>query len=69
MLQTDRDHWPAAEGTCGHEVYRGEFLAEWEGRMLCPDCWRAAVERALRDDPLQVAAEMQLTVERYGPGR
>lgn len=55
----------AATGDCGHEVYTGEFLAEWEGRMLCPDCWRAAVEKALREFPTQVALEMGLEVERY----
>lgn len=68
MVDIDREGWPVAEGFCGHEVYQGEFLAEWEGKMLCPDCWRAAVERTLRDNPLQVATEMQLSVEQYGPG-
>lgn len=60
-----QDEMPAAWGDCGHEIYHGEFLAEWEGCMLCPDCFRAAVNKALRDSPEQVALEMGLEVERY----
>ena len=66
MVRIDHDCRPVAQGGCGHEVYCGEFLAEWEGKMLCPECWRAAVERALRDNPIQIAMEMQLEVEQYG---
>lgn len=70
MLQINHDRQqepPAAYGDCGHEVYRNnnDFRAEWEGKMLCPECWTAAVERALRENPIQVALEMQLHVERY----
>ena len=57
---------PVAMANCGHEIYHGEFMAEWEGQMLCPDCFRAAVERALRENPAQVGLEMGLEVERYG---
>lgn len=57
---------PVAHADCGHEIYHGEFMAEWEGKMLCPDCFRSAVERALRENPAQVALEMGLEVERHG---
>ena len=33
--------------------------------MLCEECGTEAVERALRENPVQVALEMQLHVERY----
>ena len=69
MVQLSHDCWPVAEGSCGHEVYCGEFLAEWEGKMLCPDCWRLAVEQVLHDNPVQIALEMQLSVEHYGPNQ
>lgn len=23
---------------CGHEVYEGEYLYEWDGKRICPDC-------------------------------
>ena len=50
---------------CQQEVYHGEARFQWDGRMLCPDCFRAAVTKALRDSPEQVALEMGLEVERY----
>ena len=56
---------PAAHGDCGREIYSGEFLAEWEGQMRCPDCWKKAVMAERREAPLQIALEMQLNVERY----
>ena len=64
-LRDAQDKLPAAWGDCGHEIYHGEFLGEWEGRMLCPDCWKKAVKRAVDETPCQVALEMQLGVERY----
>lgn len=45
-LRDIQDPAPAEYGDCGHEVYRGESLLEWEGRMLCPDCWRRAAQVA-----------------------
>lgn len=50
---------------CRQEVYHGEARFQWEGRWLCPDCFRAAVNKALSDCPEQVALEMGLEVERY----
>lgn len=32
------------EADCGHEVYDGDYLYEWEGRQLCGDCFREKVE-------------------------
>ena len=64
-LRDAQEEAPAAHGDCGHEIYSGEFLAEWEGKMLCPDCWKKAVMAELREAPLQIALEMQLNVERY----
>lgn len=23
---------------CGHEVYQGEILYEWDNKYICPDC-------------------------------
>lgn len=65
-LRDVQDEAPVDHADCGHEIYHGEFTAEWEGEMLCPDCFRAAVKRALRDNPAQVALEMGLSVERHG---
>ena len=56
---------PAMYGDCGCEIYHGEFLAEWEGKMICPDCWRTAVERFLQTDPQLLAQEMGLEVRQY----
>lgn len=56
---------PVIRGDCGCELYHGEFLAEWEGRMFCPDCWRGAVEQLLQTDPQRLAEELGLEVRRY----
>ena len=47
---------------CRQEVYHGEARYLWEGRWLCPDCFRAALESA---DLGQIAIELGLEVERY----
>lgn len=47
---------------CRQEVYHGEARYLWEGRWLCPDCFRAALESA---DLIQLAFELGLEVERY----
>lgn len=47
---------------CRQEVYHGEARYLWEGRWLCPDCFRAALESA---DLGQIAFELGLEVERY----
>lgn len=50
---------------CGGEVWRGERRFQWEGKWLCPDCFRFAVERMLRNYPESLAYELGLEVERY----
>lgn len=47
---------------CRQEVYHGEARYLWEGRWLCPDCFRAALESA---DLGQISFELGLEVERY----
>ena len=34
----------AVVADCGHEVWPGERLWEFEGRQLCPDCMHEKVE-------------------------
>ena len=46
---------------CRQEVYHGEARFQWEGRWLCPDCFRALLTAARK----QLALEMGLEVERY----
>lgn len=49
---------------CKQEIYTGEQKYLWEGKWVCEDCLRAAVERMLRESPAQLALEMGLEVER-----
>lgn len=35
---------------CGHEVYSGEHLIEWEGKTLCPDCFWDKVKEMTIDE-------------------
>lgn len=43
---------------CGGEVYRGELLYYWEGRPICPDCFRLAVQRLLDTSPALLARDL-----------
>ena len=43
---------------CGGEVYRGETLYVWEGRPICPDCFRLTVERLLDISPVLLAQDL-----------
>lgn len=54
---------PATVADCGHDLWKGDFMAEWEGKMLCPDCWKAAVSKMLKESPTQIAIEMGLDLE------
>lgn len=50
---------------CRGNVYPGGARFLWGGRWLCSDCFRAAVRNVLWNDPVQIAQEMGLEVERY----
>ena len=65
-LRDTQDDSPVSHAGCGHEIYHGELTFQWEGRWLCPDCFKEAVERAVHENPAQVALEMSLEVERHG---
>lgn len=63
-LRDGQEEAPAAEcGRCGGGVYAGEYLVRWEGRALCPDCFRAKLLRWLRDSPAQVAERLGFQYE------
>lgn len=50
---------------CKQEIYPNDRRYLWEGRWVCEDCLRSAVERELRERPEQVALELGLDIERY----
>lgn len=66
-IYTDRQTEPAAAycDKCKQDVYHGEARYRWEGRWICPDCFKLAVENLLNEYPEQVAAEMGIDMERY----
>lgn len=49
---------------CGGEVYRGELLYYWEGRPICPDCFRLAVQRLLDTSPALLAQDLGVDTRR-----
>ena len=49
---------------CGGEVYRGELLDYWEGRPICPDCSRLAVQRLLDTSPALLAQDLGVDTRR-----
>lgn len=54
---------PATVADCGHDLWKGDFMAEWENKMLCSDCWKSAVSKMLKESPIQIAIEMGLSFE------
>ncbi len=64
-IQDPQDEEPVARADCDHEIYRYDKTFEWEGRMLCKECWQAEVRKLLTEDPEQLAEEMMLDVVMY----
>lgn len=53
---------------CRGEIYPGERVYRWEGRGLCPDCFKAVVSALLEASPALVAADLGVE-SRVLPGR
>lgn len=49
-LEPQEDFYLVAD--CGCEVYEGEKIYEWDGKRLCPDCFRDLIN----DLPLEELA-------------
>lgn len=64
----DRQDRPtaAACARCRGEIYPGETAYLYEGRWLCPDCFKAEIEKILRQDPRTLALALGLELQRYG---
>ena len=64
-LRDPQSEPPAAlcQGCLG-EIYREESSFFWEGRWLCPDCFRAAVLRLLDTSPLLLAQDLGVDTRR-----
>ena len=66
MLRDAQDETPAAYcHRCGGEVWREEYRVRWDGRWICPDCFRAEVERMLDEEPKQLALDLNADFEVY----
>ena len=65
MLRDAQDETPAAYcHRCGGEVWWEEYRVRWNGKWICPDCFRAEVERMLDEEPKQLADALQLDCEK-----
>lgn len=53
---------------CLGEIYREECSFLWEGRWLCPDCFRAAVLGLLDTSPTLLAQDLGVEIRRHGAG-
>ena len=38
------------EADCGHEVYEGESAYVWDGKTLCPDCFRDKINEMSNEE-------------------
>ena len=66
MLRDAQDETPAAYCyRCGGEVWQEEYRVRWDGRWICPDCFRAEVERMLDEEPKQLALDLNADFEVY----
>ena len=64
-LRDAQDETPAAYcHRCGGEVWREEYRVRWDGKWICPDCFRAEVERMLDEEPEALADALQLDCEK-----
>ena len=50
---------------CQGEVWHEEPIFKWTEQWICLDCFKSAVNKLLEDDPVLLAYEMNLEVERY----
>lgn len=56
-------------GECGEEVVPGHekwgYLLEYDGKMLCRDCFEEAVQSDLSENPVAFAQSLLLRVEKF----
>lgn len=65
ILRDAQDETPAAYcHRCGGEVWQEEYRVRWNGRWICPDCFRAEVERMLDEEPEALADALRLDCEK-----
>lgn len=63
-LRDAQDESPACYcGKCGGEVYLGEKLFEWDGKMVCVDCFKGEMCSWLDRSPEQVADALNFEYE------
>lgn len=56
FLRDAQDETPSAYcEACRGEVYREESLFDWDGKQICPDCFKRKVRSWLELSPEQVA--------------
>lgn len=50
---------------CRGEIYPGETMYLYEDRWLCPDCFKAEIEKLLSRDERTLALALGLDMRRY----
>ena len=65
LLKDPQDEAPVCHcPSCLGEIYHGEDRFEWEGKMVCVDCFRDGISTLLAHSPHQIALIMGCD---YGP--
>lgn len=68
-LRDEQDSAPAGRcGRCAGEIYEGEHVYNWEGRDICPDCFRAAIGKWMQEDTKGLAAALEVVTRLLGGG-
>lgn len=47
---------------CGHNIYEGESMFDWDGEWLCPDCFQDKVNELSLEE---IAELMGVEVQKY----
>lgn len=50
---------------CKGEIWHNEPIFQWEEKWICLSCFKDRVKAMLENDPVLLAYEMNLEVERY----
>lgn len=68
-LRDEQDCAPVGRcGRCAGEIYEGENVYNWEGREICPDCFKAVIAAWLNEDANGLAAALEVVTRLLGGG-
>lgn len=63
-LSDPQEEAPACEcAKCRQGVYHGETMFEWEGKMICVECFKSIIVSWVEEQPVLVAFALNTEME------